>query len=172
MGCYKWFKSVVILGNTADVIHWTGRVEESDTGNLRAARSETAFLCRLENWFHKCFMQQRTFYVLRESEDPFRYDYLQDSRRCVSKFWSSMTLHLQVPITLTIPSTIFWVVMPCSFCGHNSHQGQDIFLFSVASRPALRPAQPPIPWILGAVSPGVKKQRCEALRFSASSAEI
>jgi hypothetical protein len=71
MGCYKWFKSVVVLGNTADAMHWTGRLEgrggyrQLKSVNLTAARSETAFLCRLENWFHKCFMQQRTSYILR-----------------------------------------------------------------------------------------------------------
>jgi hypothetical protein len=37
-----------------------------------------------------------------------------------------------------------------------------IFLFYIASRPALGPTQPPIQWILGAVSPWVKRPGREA----------
>jgi hypothetical protein len=36
------------------------------------------------------------------------------------------------------------------------------FLFSTASRPALRPTQSPIQWVPEAVSPGVKCLGCEA----------
>jgi hypothetical protein len=34
-------------------------------------------------------------------------------------------------------------------------EGLEIFLFSIASRPTLRPTQPPTQWVWGAVSPGV-----------------
>jgi hypothetical protein len=37
-----------------------------------------------------------------------------------------------------------------------------IFLFSIASRPALGPTQPHIQWALGDLSLGVKRQRREA----------
>jgi hypothetical protein len=33
-------------------------------------------------------------------------------------------------------------------------RGLEIFLFDTMSRPALRPTQPPIQWVLGALSPG------------------
>jgi hypothetical protein len=36
--------------------------------------------------------------------------------------------------------------------------GGKIFLFSTASRPALRPTQPPMQWVLRALPPGVKRQ--------------
>jgi hypothetical protein len=42
--------------------------------------------------------------------------------------------------------------------GFNSWQGQEIFLFSTVSRPALGPTQPPIQWVTGALSPGVEWQ--------------
>jgi hypothetical protein len=42
----------------------------------------------------------------------------------------------------------------------DSRQGQYIFLYSTASRPALGPTRPPIKWIPGggALSTGVKRQ--------------
>jgi hypothetical protein len=40
--------------------------------------------------------------------------------------------------------------------GSNPGRGK-IFLFSTASRPALRPTQPLIQWVLEALSPGVKR---------------
>jgi len=41
-------------------------------------------------------------------------------------------------------------------------QGQVIFLFATASRPALGPTQPPIQWVLGALSLGVKRPERKA----------
>jgi hypothetical protein len=40
--------------------------------------------------------------------------------------------------------------------GFNPQQGQRIFLFASVSRLALRPTQPPIQWVLGVPSLGVK----------------
>jgi hypothetical protein len=40
--------------------------------------------------------------------------------------------------------------------GFNSCQQLAIFLFATASRPALWPTQPPIPWVQGALPTGVK----------------
>jgi hypothetical protein len=40
--------------------------------------------------------------------------------------------------------------------GFESRQGMGIFLFTTASRPALRPIQPPIQWVPGALSLGGK----------------
>jgi hypothetical protein len=44
----------------------------------------------------------------------------------------------------------------------NSRYGQEIFLFSIASSPAVGPTQPPIQWALRAVFLGVKQPRHEA----------
>jgi hypothetical protein len=47
--------------------------------------------------------------------------------------------------------------------GRSSSPGRGkIFLFSTLSRPVLGPTQPLIQWVLGALSPGVKRPGCEA----------
>jgi hypothetical protein len=43
-----------------------------------------------------------------------------------------------------------------------SRQGLGIFLFATASGPVLEPTQPPIQWVLGALSLWVKRQEREA----------
>jgi hypothetical protein len=47
-----------------------------------------------------------------------------------------------------------------------------IFLFSIASRPVLRPTQPPIKWVPGAISLGVKRPGCEADHSPISLVEV
>jgi hypothetical protein len=54
--------------------------------------------------------------------------------------------------------------------GFESQQGMGIFLFTTASRPALGPTQPPIQWVPGAISLGIKLQRREADHCPPSSA--
>jgi hypothetical protein len=46
------------------------------------------------------------------------------------------------------------------------------FLFSTSSRPALGPTQPPIEWVPGALSPGVKQTGHEADHSPPASAEV
>jgi hypothetical protein len=46
------------------------------------------------------------------------------------------------------------------------------FLFSTWSKPALGPTQPPIQWVPGALSPGVKRQGREADHSPPASAEV
>jgi hypothetical protein len=56
--------------------------------------------------------------------------------------------------------------------GFKSGQGLGIFLFTTASRPALRPTQPTIQWVPGALSLGVKRPRHEAEHSPPSDAEV
>jgi hypothetical protein len=44
----------------------------------------------------------------------------------------------------------------------DSRQGQEGFLYSIASRPDLRPTQPPIKWVPVALSSGTKRPGREA----------
>jgi hypothetical protein len=53
-----------------------------------------------------------------------------------------------------------------------SRQDLGIFLFTTASRPASGPTQPPIQWVPGALSFGVKRPGCEANHSPPSSAEV
>jgi hypothetical protein len=53
-----------------------------------------------------------------------------------------------------------------------SRHGQEGFLFSTASRPALGPTQPPIQWVPGTLSPGGKWPGHEADHSPPSFAEV
>jgi hypothetical protein len=57
--------------------------------------------------------------------------------------------------------------------GRSSSSGRvKNFFFSTSSRPALGLTQPPIQWVPGALSPGVKRQGREADHSSLTSAEV
>jgi hypothetical protein len=56
--------------------------------------------------------------------------------------------------------------------GFDSRQGLGIFLFTTAFRTALGPTQPPIQWVLGALSLGIKRPGREADHSPPSSAEV
>jgi hypothetical protein len=56
--------------------------------------------------------------------------------------------------------------------GFDSRRGLGIFLFTTASRKALGPTQPPIQWVPGALSLGVKQLGREVDHSPPSSAEV
>jgi hypothetical protein len=56
--------------------------------------------------------------------------------------------------------------------GFDSRWGLGIFLFTTVSRTALGPTQPPIQWVPGALSLGVKQPGREADHSPPSSAEV
>jgi hypothetical protein len=56
--------------------------------------------------------------------------------------------------------------------GFDSRQGLRIFLFDTATRPALGPTQPPVEWVPGSLSLGVKRPGCEADHSTPSIAEV
>jgi hypothetical protein len=60
-------------------------------------------------------------------------------------------------------------ISPCLF---DSRRGLGIFLFTTASRMALGPTQPPIQWVPGALSVGVKRPVREADHSHPSRAEV
>jgi hypothetical protein len=55
--------------------------------------------------------------------------------------------------------------------GSNPGRGK-IFMFSTASRPAMGPTQPPIQWVPGTISPGLKRPKREGDNSPPSSAEV
>jgi hypothetical protein len=56
--------------------------------------------------------------------------------------------------------------------GFDSRWGLEIFLFTTATRSALGPTQPPIQWVLGALSLGVKRPGREADHSHLSDVEV
>jgi hypothetical protein len=56
--------------------------------------------------------------------------------------------------------------------GFDSRRGLEIFLFTTESITALGPTQPPIQWVPGALSLGVKRLGHEADHSSPSSSEV
>jgi hypothetical protein len=58
------------------------------------------------------------------------------------------------------------------FLGFDSRRGLEIFLFSTASRTALGPTQPPLQWVAGALSLGVKRPGRETDHSPPSTAEV
>jgi len=56
--------------------------------------------------------------------------------------------------------------------GFDSWLGQGILLLATTSRPVLGTTQPPIQWVQGALSPGVKRSRREADHSPPPSAEL
>jgi hypothetical protein len=56
--------------------------------------------------------------------------------------------------------------------GFDSRRGLGIFLFTTAFRTALGPTQPPIQWVPGALSLGIRRPGCEAEHSPPSSAEV
>jgi hypothetical protein len=61
---------------------------------------------------------------------------------------------------------------PIEVLGFDSRRRLGIFLFTTASRTVLEPTQPPIQWVSGAVSLGVKRPGREADHSPPSSAEV
>jgi hypothetical protein len=56
--------------------------------------------------------------------------------------------------------------------GFDFRQRQQIFLFSTASRPVLGTTHSPLQWVLGFLSPGVKRPGREIVHSPPSSAEV
>jgi len=56
--------------------------------------------------------------------------------------------------------------------GCDSQQGLGILLFTTAPRMALGPTQPPIQWVLRALSLGIKRPGCEADHSPPPSAKV
>jgi hypothetical protein len=82
----------------------------------------------------------------------------------------------QLLVTL-IKHNVIWAVTIANSLwaelGFDSQQDQEeIFLFSIMFRPAMRSTQPPIQWVPEAVSLGVQQRECEADHLPPSSAEV
>jgi hypothetical protein len=73
-----------------------------------------------------------------------------------------------------IAQSVQWLAMGWTIgvLGFDSRRGLGIFFFTTASRPALGPPQPPIQWVSGTLSLGVKQPGRDADHSLPSSAEV
>jgi hypothetical protein len=101
----------------------------------------------------------------------------KDSERsvCISSIFKR---HGHQRIILNCLTILSWdssvgIAVGCGLDSQGSIPGRGkIFLFSTASRPALGPTQPPIQWVPGVISLGVKQPGHEADYLAPSSAEV
>jgi hypothetical protein len=90
----------------------------------------------------------------------------------ISAYPHTIFLHLS-EVAVLAQSVEHWATgWTIGVLGFNSWQGLGIFLFTTACRVALGPTQPPIQWVPGALSLGVKWLGREADHSTPSSAEI
>jgi hypothetical protein len=116
------------------------------------------------------------------------YNPKNDWSQCYSILWCDMCLSQKWNNRLLIQVIVFWVMMPhidvvgyqhfgrhswtVGVLGFDSQWGLGIFSFTTVSRMALGPAQPPIQWVSGAFSWGVKWLAYETSRSPPSSAKV
>jgi hypothetical protein len=95
--------------------------------------------------FHQMWHKHRIFL---DSQPLHFYEHLSNNVhwRCVPK------IHVDFPFQYSV-----W--LRTGRTGFDPRQRQTIFPLTSASRPALGPTQPPIQWVPGALSPGVKRGR-------------
>jgi hypothetical protein len=76
------------------------------------------------------------------------------------------------PTMLPLVETFFSNSWTIGFLGFDFRQGLGIFIFTTASKTALGPTQPPMQWVPGALSLGIKRPGREADHSTPSSAEV
>jgi hypothetical protein len=79
-----------------------------------------------------------------------------------------MHFGMKEPEQLSRYSNGLWAGRP----GFDSRKGEESVLFSAAPRPALGPIKPPIQWVQGALSHGVKRLGRKANHPTPSGAEV
>jgi hypothetical protein len=88
--------------------------------------------------------------------------------RCI---YSSVSYAIRGPVSFRSSILIYLSGVALRYGLDESRQGLGIFLFTTASRLALGPTKPPLQWVPGDLSKGVKRPRREA-DHSPSSAEV
>jgi hypothetical protein len=78
---------------------------------------------------------------------------------CVREFRNSSLNNRAVIVQSVQRWATDWTIRVLRF---DSRRGLEIFLFTTASRTALGPTQPPIQWVPGALSLGIKRPGSEA----------
>jgi hypothetical protein len=99
--------------------------------------------------------------------------FLSIRRECVPKYVRQNDLFKGKPgVFLRVRTEFLHYFITSGRPGFDSLQGLRIFFFATASRPALGPIQPPIRWVPGVLSSGVKRPRREAYPSSPINAKV
>ena len=91
---------------------------------------------------------------------------------CYKIYFKKSQLNGIVPVLFPLINLRIKKALNFQYSGQAGCLGREISLFTTASRLALRPTQPPIQWVPGALSPGVKQSEHEADLSTPSSAEV
>jgi hypothetical protein len=111
-----------------------------------------------------------------------KYWYPQEIIYCNSVIWfnrfSSRVKMIPPPLRISCHITVTSLLFTLFSISSSSKGWSSIpsriknSLFSTLSRPVLRPTQPPIQWVLGALSPGVKRPVRQSDHSPLTSAEV
>jgi hypothetical protein len=107
----------------------------------------------VSKWMSGIFRGQGTCFLLQNSKLIHNYE----------------TTHTHIITSIYVQWATSWTI---GVLGFDSRRGLGIFLFTTASRTALGPTRPPIQWVPGALSLGVKRPVREADNSPPSSAEV
>jgi hypothetical protein len=119
------------------------------------------------------FEPLQEYHVQQVKDNQFLLNFILAFTPCPFSL-SASTFHYSLYSELIQPGYLGGIALGYGLdnLGFESQQGLGIFHFTTASSPVLGPTQPPIQWVPGALSLGVKRLVSEAYHSPPSNAEV